>query len=123
MSVPLALSAAPITLLSGPAATATSNSMSSGRLMAGSAAVVGLIGLVIGGLALARPSGRFGTRNGRRGVGVALAAGLIAVALGGLVVATADGGVGTGNGLAGGVVAVVLGLTAMTLGGLALRRP
>jgi hypothetical protein len=92
-----------------------------GRIAASMAGVVGLIGAVAGGLALAR-SGRLGTANGRRGAIVALAMGPIALLIGGLVVATADGGVGTGNGLGGGIVAMVLGLIDMALGGLAQAR-
>jgi uncharacterized protein DUF6223 len=96
--------------------------MSAGRLGATTAAVLGLIGVVVGGLALARPTGRFGTVNGRLGVNVALAAGLIAMALGGLVVATSDGSLGTGNGLGGAIVALIVGLIAMALGGRAIAR-
>ncbi|GAA3521313.1 lysophospholipid acyltransferase (LPLAT)-like uncharacterized protein [Streptosporangium album] len=96
--------------------------MSSGRLGAIVAALLGLTGVVIGGLALARFAGRIGTGPGRRGAIVALVAGLIGMALGGLVVATADGGLGTGNGLGGGLVALLLGLTGMALGGLTLAR-
>ena len=92
------------------------------RIVASAAAVVALIGAVIGGLALARPAGRFGTGNGRRGAIVALVVGPIGLVIGGLVVATADGGLGTGNGLVGGVVAMVVGLIGMALGGLALAR-
>ena len=92
------------------------------RLAASSAAVVALIGAVIGGLALARSAGRIGTGNGRRGAIVALVLGPIGLVIGGLVVATADGGLGTGNGLAGGGVAMAVGLVGMALGGLALAR-
>jgi hypothetical protein len=91
------------------------------RMTASVAAIVGLIGAVIGGLALAR-SGRIGAGNGRRAAIVALVMGPIGLVIGGLVVVTADGGVGTGNGLAGGIVAMVVGLIGMTLGGLALVR-
>ncbi|HWM39500.1 MAG TPA: DUF6223 family protein [Streptomyces sp.] len=116
--------------LAGPAAAQVSaqpvaasvHTMSAGRLGATSAAVLGLIGAVIGGLALARPAGRFGHGSGRLGAVVALAAGLSGMALGGLVVATSDGGLGTGNGLGGAYVALVVGLIAMALGGLALTR-
>jgi hypothetical protein len=83
------------------------------RMMASGAAVTGLIGAVIGGLALARSAGRIGTGDGRRGAIVALVLGPIALVTGGLVVATADGGLGTGNGLAGGVVAMMVGLIGM----------
>jgi uncharacterized BrkB/YihY/UPF0761 family membrane protein len=96
--------------------------ISSGRLGAIVAAVLGLIGVVIGGLALARPAGLFGTASGRLGAIVALAAGLLGMALGGLVVATSAGGVGTGGGLGGAIVALVVGLIAMGVGGLALAR-
>ncbi|MGW0394636.1 DUF6223 family protein [Streptomyces sp. NPDC003042] len=96
--------------------------VSAGRIGASSAAVLGLIGMVIGGLALARPAGRFGVESGRLGATVALAAGLIAMALGGLVVATSDGGLGTGNGLGGAFVALVVGVISTVLGGLALAR-
>ena len=61
--------------------------MSAGRLGAIVAALLGLIGVVVGGLALARPAGRFGTGNGRGGAYVALMVGLIAMVLGGLVLA------------------------------------
>ncbi|MFE9884627.1 DUF6223 family protein [Streptomyces scopuliridis] len=117
-------------VLAGPAAAQVSAqpvavstyTMSAGRLGASSAAVLGLIGAVIGALALARPAGRFGTGSGRLGAVVALAVGLTGMALGGLVAATSDGGLGTGNGLGGAYVAMVPGLIAMALGGLALAR-
>jgi Family of unknown function (DUF6223) len=98
--------------------------MSPGRIGAVVAGVVGLIGVAIGGLALARSAGRnrSGTGTGRRGAIVALVLGPIGLIIGGLVVATADGGVGTGNGLGGGVVAMIVGLIGITLGGLALAR-
>jgi hypothetical protein len=93
-----------------------------GRIGAIVAAVTGLIGAVIGGLALARSAGRIGTGNGRRGALMALVMGPIGLVVGGLVVATADGGLGTGNGLGGGIVAMTVGLLSMALGGLALAR-
>jgi hypothetical protein len=92
------------------------------RLTASVAAVVGLIGAVIGGLALARSTRRTGSGNGRRGAIVALVLGPIGLLVGGVVVATADGGLGTGNGLGGGIVAMVVGLIGMALAGLALAR-
>ena len=92
------------------------------RMVASSAAVVGLIGAVIGGMALARSTRRIGPGNGRRGAIVALVMGPIGLVVGGLVVATADGGVGTGNGIAGAVVAMIVGLIGIGLGGLALAR-
>ncbi|MFD5063110.1 DUF6223 family protein [Streptomyces sp. NPDC058394] len=51
--------------------------MSAGRLEATTAAVLGLIGAAIAGLALARPNGRFATGSGRLGANVALAAAFI----------------------------------------------
>ena len=90
------------------------------RLWATMAVLLGLVGVVIGGLALARPAGRFGTASGRLGAIVALVAGLIAVVNGGLNLAIATGGPGTGNGVVGGAAALVLGLVGMALGGLAL---
>ena len=92
------------------------------RIMASGAAVTGLIGAVIGGLALARSAGRIGAGSGRRGGIVALVLGPIGFVVGGLVVLTADGGLGTGNGIAGGVVAMIVGLIGMALGGLAFAR-
>lgn len=95
--------------------------MTSGRLVATLAAVVGLIGVVIGLLSLFRPAGRFGTASGPLGALLALAAGLIAAVVGGLKAVTASG-IGTGGGLAGALVAIVLGLIALVMGGLALAR-
>ena len=92
------------------------------RLWASTAAVLALVGVVIGGLALGRPASRFGTASGRLGAIVALVAGLIAVVNGGLNLAIANGGPGTGNGVVGGAAAFVLGLIAMALGGLVLAR-
>ena len=92
------------------------------RIWGSAAALLALVGVVIGGLALARSAGRIGNGNGGRGAIVALVAGLIAVVNGGLVVVTADGGLGTGNGIAGGYLALALGLIAMVLGGLARAR-
>jgi hypothetical protein len=92
------------------------------RVAASVGAVVGLIGAVIGGVALARSARRNGAGYGRRGAIVALVMGPIGLVIGGLVVATADGGIGTGNGLAGGIVAIVVGLIGIILGRLALGR-
>lgn len=93
-----------------------------GRLWATSSAVLGLVSVAIGGLALARAGGRIGTGDGRRGAIVALVAGLIAGVIGALVLATADGGPGTGNGVVGAAAALVLGPLAMAVGGMALSR-
>lgn len=92
------------------------------RLWATTAVVLALAGVVIGGLALARPGSPFGTASGRLGAILALVAGLIAVVNGGLNLAVANGGPGTGNGVVGGAAAVVLGLIGLALGGVALTR-
>ena len=74
-----------------PAAT-TVYGLTPRRLWATTAAVLALVGVVIGGFALARPASRFGTASGRLGAIVALVAGLIAAVNGGLNVAVANGG-------------------------------
>jgi hypothetical protein len=79
------------------------------RLWATTVAVLALAGVVIGGLALARPASRFGTDSGRLGAVVALVAGLIAGVNGGLNLVLANGGPSTGNGVVGGAAAFVLG--------------
>lgn len=107
--------------VSEPAAT-TVYGLTSRRLWATTVAVLALVGVVIGGLALRRSAGRIGTGNGRMGAIVALVTGLIAIVNGGLNLAIATGGPGTGNGVVGGAGALVLGLIAMALGGLALAR-
>ncbi len=105
--------------VSGPFAN-TVHGLTPRRLWATTVAVLALIGVVIGGLALARPASRFAT--GRPGAIVALVAGLIAVVNGWLNLAVANGGPGTGNGVVGGAAAFVLGLIALSLGGLTLAR-
>jgi len=92
------------------------------RLWATTAAVLAVAGVVIGGLAVARPASHFGTASGRFGAIAALVAGLMAVINGGLNLAIATGGPGSGNGVVGGAAAFVLGLIAVVLGGLALAR-
>ena len=96
--------------------------ITNGRAKAIVAAVVGLISLVVGGLALGRSSGRIGTGNGRAGAIVALALGLIGMVLSVAHLGSSTGGFGTGGGRAGAIVALVLGLIGMNLGGLALAR-
>ncbi|UJW30317.1 DUF6223 family protein [Saccharothrix sp. AJ9571] len=86
--------------------------LTAGRFWATSAALLGLAGVIIGGLARARVA--------RKSAWVASATGLIALTGGVLNLATADGGPGTGNGVVGGALAVGLGLLALVLGGLAL---
>jgi hypothetical protein len=107
--------------VSEPAAT-TVYGLTLRRLWATTVVVLSLGGVVIGGLALARPASRFGTAGGRLAAIVTLLAGLIAIINGGLVLAIANGGPGSGNGVVGGAAALVLGLIATVLGGLALTR-
>jgi uncharacterized protein DUF6223 len=107
--------------VSEPAAT-TVQGLTLRRLWATMAAALALVGVTVGGLALARPASRFGTASGRLGAIVALLAGLVAVVNGGLNLAVASGGPGSGNGVVGAAAAVVLGLIALPLGGLALTR-
>ncbi len=92
------------------------------RLWAATVVVLARVGVALGGIALARPSSRFGTISGRFGAIMALVAGLIAEVNGWLNLAIANGGPGTGNGVVGGAAALVLGLIALTLAGLALAR-
>ena len=81
-------------------------------------AVVGLISLIIGGIALAR-SGRVG--SGRTGAIVALVLGVLGLILS-VVHLAGSTGFGTGGGRAGAIVALVLALIGTSLGGLALSR-
>jgi hypothetical protein len=102
--------------------------VSSGRLVSAVAALMGLSGVVIAGLALARSARRAGsdsalaTRGAPGRAVVAMVMGLTGMILGGLVATTADGGVGTGNGRGGAFVAMVLGLIGTALGGVARAR-
>lgn len=113
-------------LLAAPAAhmsvAAGGYEIGSGRLVPTVAAVVGLISVVIGVLALARSARRIGTGNGLAGAIVGLMMGLISAIVGGLHMASSAGGFGTGNGLAGAIVAVALGLIGIVLSGLVLGR-
>ncbi len=104
------------------AASTTVYGVTARRLWATAVAMLALVGVAIGGLALARPASRFGTDSGRLGAIVVLVAGLIAVSNGWLNLAVAKGGPGTGNGVVGGAAAFVLGIIALALGGLALAR-
>lgn len=88
--------------------------ITSGRARAVVAAAVGLISVVIGGLAMARAAGRIGI--------VALVSGLIGMVLSVVHLSRSTGGFGTGGGRAGAIVALVLALIGMSLGGLALAR-
>lgn len=89
------------------------------RVWASVAALVALIGVVSGGLAL-RYARRVG--GGRTAAVVALVAGPAGAVNGAVNLAVADGGLGTGNGVAGGAMALVFGLVGAGLGGLAMAR-
>jgi FtsH-binding integral membrane protein len=91
-----------------------------GRAAAIVPAVIGLIGMIIGRLALTRSARRIS--SGRLMGIVALVLGLIGIVLSGLHLARATGDIGTGSGRLGAIVALVLGLIGMVLGGLALAR-
>jgi ABC-type spermidine/putrescine transport system permease subunit II len=100
---------------------ADSYGLTSARLVATSAAFLGLFGAIVGGLALTR-SRRRGTGSGRRGAIVALVSGVISAGVGVLSLAAADGGPGTGNGVVGAYLAVVLGAVGLATGGMVLSR-
>jgi hypothetical protein len=106
--------------VSEPAAT-TVYGVTPRRLWATAVAGLALVGVIIGGLALARSTSRFSTASGRPAI-MALVAGLIAAVNGGLNLAIATDGPGTGNGVVGGAAGFVLGLVALALGALALAR-
>jgi hypothetical protein len=128
MSVRFALAAPAAAHASVQSVAADAYTLTAGRLVGTVAALVALAGVIIGGSALARSTGRPGHGNGkgkgkgRRGAVVALAAGLTGVVIGTLNLAVADGGPGTGNGVVGGASALVLGVIGTVLGGLALAR-
>ncbi|MER5394268.1 DUF6223 family protein [Saccharopolyspora sp. NPDC002686] len=103
-------------LLADTAQQVSAYTMTPGRFWSAIAALVGLGGAVIGGLALVRPTKRTGTGA------AALAAGLSSMVVGGFVVASAEGGPGTGYGIVGGYLDLVVGLVAAVLGWLAVAR-
>lgn len=100
-----------LTVLAQP----TTYALTAGRVWSLVAVLLGVVGVAVGGLALARAARTW------RAV-VALTTGMAGVVVGGLVVVAADGGPGTGYGIVGGFMALVVGLIAMVLGGLALAR-
>ncbi|WP_207943313.1 DUF6223 family protein [Actinomadura sp. KC345] len=106
-------------VLTGPTA-AGGIGTGEGRTGAVVAGVAALIGIAIGGLALARATRRTGNvRTGAIAAGIASLTGLV---IGGLHLADSTGGFGTGNGRAGAIVAIALSLVGMALAGLALTR-
>ncbi|HMJ74460.1 MAG TPA: DUF6223 family protein [Iamia sp.] len=102
--------------------------MTADRLGASVAAVIGLLAVITGVMAMARSSRRSRAGAGARTIGgidkstAAMVLGGIGTVLGGVFVATADGGPGTGNGIVGAILAMVLGLTGVVLGGLTRAR-
>ncbi|MER7394526.1 DUF6223 family protein [Streptomyces sp. NPDC000151] len=103
-------------------ATAEGGVIGAGRTGANLALGVGMVGVALGRLALARVAGRIRTGNARTGALSAMAVGLAGTALAVLHLATSSGGPGTGNGLVGAIAAVPLGLIAIVLGRRALIR-
>lgn len=93
--------------------------ITSGRARALVAVAVGLISVVMGGLARARSAG---TGSGRTAAIAALVLGLIGMLLSVVHLGMSTGGFGTGSGRAGAIVALVLALIGTTLGGLTLGR-
>ena len=89
--------------------------ITSGRARALVAVAMGLISLIIGGLALARVAGRTGAV-------VAVVLGVIGMILSVVHLGTSTGGFGTGGGRAGAIVALVVSLIGINLGGLTLVR-
>ncbi|GAA3045536.1 hypothetical protein GCM10017562_03580 [Streptomyces roseofulvus] len=96
--------------------------LTAGRLVGTAAALVALVGVVVGALALTRSARRIGDGRGKRGALVSLVAGLLGIVVGVVNLAVADGGPGTGNGVLGGALAVLFGVVAAVLGRLALVR-
>ena len=91
-----------------------------GRLFSIVAALLGIISVIIGRMALARSAGPTGSRRFR--AIMALVVGLIGMFLSGLHLATTTGGFGTGKGRAGAIIALVIGLIGTALGWRALNR-
>ncbi|MET8864849.1 DUF6223 family protein [Nonomuraea sp. NPDC004580] len=115
LTSPLALDATAAHLLAQPV---DAYALTTGRVWSVVGAVLGLAGIAIGGLALARSTGRFG----RKGAAIALTAGLATAVIGGWIIAAAEGGPGTGYGIVGGYVDLAMALIALVLGTLALLR-
>ena len=117
----IAVYAACVILASGCSQSLLENNIgfTAGRTRATVAAIVALISLIIGGLAL-RSATRIGSGNGRAGAIVSLLLGLIVIVLSVVHFGNFTGGFGSGSGRAGAIVALVLALISIILGGLAL---
>ncbi|NKY34957.1 hypothetical protein HGA13_18040 [Nocardia speluncae] len=98
---------------------AADHGMTSGRLGPTLTALMGLLGLIAGVLALVRA---IGSRGGKKQAIIALVLGTGSLALGALFAAQADGGPGTGNGIVGAWLAMLLGVLGLTLAVSALVR-
>ncbi|MCY1140823.1 DUF6223 family protein [Actinoplanes sp. Pm04-4] len=94
---------------------AANHDLTGGRLLATTAALVALTGVVLGGQAVAR-------RAGRGRPMAAVITGVVGLLGGAFVLAVADGGPGTGNGVVGAWAALAFGLIGTGLGALALIR-
>ncbi|MEU5844323.1 DUF6223 family protein [Rhodococcus sp. NPDC047139] len=95
----------------GPAdTTAAAYELGVGRAVPTTAAVLGFVAVVAGGLALTRSR-----RGARSWVGIALTLGQVSVIVGALHGANSAGGPGTGNGMVGAVLAVALGVAGTAL--------
>lgn len=114
LNKPMARTSAVVSVRYGFFADPMNGAITTGRARSLVGGVVGLISVIIGGLALAR--------NGRTGAVVGSALGLIAMILSVVHLGTTTGGFGTGSGRAGAIVALVLGLIGVSLGGLVLAR-
>jgi hypothetical protein len=130
---PIALVAAAVALLgtamlAAPAAAQGVVGTVPGRVGGSMAALVALVGVVVGGLALSRArrdrttAAGAVTGSGHDAAIVALVLGLVGVVLAVVHLATSTGAVGTGSGKAGAMVAAVLGVIGVLLGRQALSR-
>ena len=97
---------------------AAASGMTSARAVALLAAGIGLMSVVLGGVVLARATGRLKTGSGLALSVVALVLGLIGVSVSGVLLAT-SAGIGTGGGSLGAIVAMLLSLIGAALGGVA----
>ena len=112
------LAACTVAQVSSDAGVAGVFALSSGRLAAIAAVLLGLTSMVSAGLSWARvPAG-----TARRRAMVAMVAGLTGMALAGMVVTVSAGGVGTGNGVGGAILGMGLGLIGVVLAGLVRAR-
>jgi hypothetical protein len=96
---------------------AAPSGMTSARAAALLAVGIGLVSVVLGGVALARARGRL-TGSGLAWSIMALVLGFIGIAVSGVLLAT-SAGIGTGGGSLGAIVAMLLSLIGAALGGVA----